>query len=271
MDISELLDTGRDEKIASNIANMSSLFSTATQQRKASLSKKVKVAKVRRRCNRRTRRRAISEDTTTDEKKPPSKASHILEEDHLVEISINEEENYIFQASSNPANKRTSSRKMRICSESTTDKFSSSSHCVGIQEFLLPVTATSSLKANTNQFRGEFSPSKLPSDDPCTFEEDDILGLGTKPFKPDTQKTEKIKLSNTKGKTLTFTVFKEDEFPSKTKQKLLAQLIENVTYDEDQSSDDGIVQDGVKKAKTFLVKNIKSFVQAAISTYSASK
>lgn len=41
-------------------------------------------------------------------------------------------------------------------------------------------------------------------------------------------------------------------------QLLLEKLVTDVTYDEDQSSDNGIVQDGTKKAKIFLIKNIKS-------------
>ena len=50
-----------------------------------------------------------------------------------------------------------------------------------------------------------------------------------------------------------FKVFREDRYMGRSDEVLLNKLISDVTYDEDQSSDESIVQDGAKKAKSFLV------------------
>ena len=70
-----------------------------------------------------------------------------------------------------------------------------------------------------------------------------------------------LNLRSSRGKVVPFKVFKEDAFLNPGDGKLLATLISDVTYDEDQSSDDCIVADGMKKAKSFLLKNMKSMAQ----------
>lgn len=265
MDIAELLLTGREERIANSMANLSSLFSSAISQVKSIRAKKIIHIKQRKHRKQGVVRRNISEDTTASDHKEVRE--YQAEESLKVQEASEEEgENQEFLASSNPANKYESSKTTCLCSASTTDKFSSSSNCLGIQEFLLPATASSSLAQNNNDF---FSPSRFSRlDDPCTFEEDDILGLSARvSLAKKKSPYEQIELANAKGKSMTFSVFKEDQFDHKSSKKLMGRLVGDVTYDEDQSSDDGIVKDGLQKAKTFLIKNIKSFVTAAISTH----
>ena len=72
------------------------------------------------------------------------------------------------------------------------------------------------------------------------------------------QEVEQISLKNRRGRCQTFPIFLEDNMKNPGPQLLLEKLVTDVTYDEDQSSDNGIVQDGTKKAKIFLIKNIKS-------------
>ena len=277
MDISELLDTTREQKIASIATSLSSLFSTATPARetKVSRTEKVKAVKQKKRRPQRVKRRAISKATSTDDQKQEAKKSLKGATRQLVEV-CGEDEDFVFRASSNPDNARCSSKNTRVCSESTADKLSSSSYCQGIQEFLLPATASSSLHRAQRDKLILFSPSRIPAgdDDPCLFDEDDIVGLAAErpasTKQHDRHEQEHITLANNNGAVKTFPIFKEHDFKTKGNLKLMQQLVANVTYDEDQSSDDGIVKDGLKKAKSFLIKNIKSFVQIAISNYSSS-
>ncbi len=103
------------------------------------------------------------------------------------------------------------------------------------------------------------------------FEEDIIeMENGNQEIKAE-ETSETIKLANRRGRCFSFPVFKEDLLPNPGAQELRDRLVGDVTYDEDQSSDNNIVQDGLKKAKAFLIKNVKAIAMQVIRSTTGAK
>ena len=267
MDISELLDTTREAKINESIKQIGSLFSTSIFQIKALQTTKVKLVKSRK------PRKKRNKDQMPEES-PKQSTKHETPPKQTKEETGNFEVKDIFASSSNTGQCPGSEQKIMIRSELAAEVCSSSSVCRGIPDVLMPATATSSHASRDSkpQVRLEcFSPARCESaTDLCTFEEDffaspfNSLKSKKSPIEP-----EMIHLNNSKGKTLSFRVFKEDLFEHKSSLKLMDTLVADVTYDEDQSSDDCIVKDGLNKAKAFLAKNIKGIVRSSVRIQSA--
>lgn len=69
---------------------------------------------------------------------------------------------------------------------------------------------------------------------------------------------ETLTLSNSKGRQDSFGVFVEEEVNHRGDRELWDRLVEEVTFDEDQSSEEYIVQDGLERAFSILQSEIKT-------------
>lgn len=270
MDIAELLDTTREQRIASSLANLSSLFSASIQEFKIVQNQKAKVAKQKRKY---VRKKKTEINPECSEKNSGSKF-HQDTPIHSGKSSRGDNETR-FTASSNPRNKPGGLRnKHKLCSESTAEKFSSTSNHAAIQDILLPTPASSSFNSKREEPRSLSNPMKEVPADPCSFEEDILIGTAGGGGSQSLSKIsttiksleDKITLTNRKGKFISFPIFREDKFRHKSLPEMMEKLVGEVTYDEDQSSDDGIVEDGLTKAKNFLIKNIKTIVRSSIKS-----
>ena len=163
MDILELLNTTRDQKIATHWSNLKSLFSSSVQNYKSSQNRKVSSIKSRKSTIRSSNGKLCNGTPTQT-----SLNNKALLDSSPNEFCLHSQEEFIsrFTSSSNQKEKSgeelVSLPKEYVCSESTGEKFSSSSNCCGIQEFLMPSTASSSYDSRMNNNLEYFSPARCP-------------------------------------------------------------------------------------------------------------
>lgn len=243
MDIRELLSTNREERLATHCKNIRSVFASTSSDKKAALNRKIVASK------------AFGLQQLKIESKNCAAFHNDLEENVSTGVQASpftasaSVKGHDKSPSPKSAVKLPNASLSRIVDESSALYLGATKVSQGL--------GFSSAFEKTRGFDNKHRPTHQKIEAEYFFEDPDD--------KPEMlvshQDLEWLNLKSSRGKVVPFKVFKEDAFLNPGDGKLLATLISDVTYDEDQSSDDCIVADGMKKAKTFLLKNMKSMAQ----------
>lgn len=240
MDIRELLSTNREERLAKHCKNIRSVFASTSSDKKATFNRKIISCK------------AFGVQQLKIESKNCAAFHNDLEENCSTDVQTSpfttstSMKGQDKSPSPKSAMKQTSATLSRIVDESDSLHQSAPKVSQGLG-FSSPFDACRSFDTKMKPAHQKIEAEYFfePADDKA-----EMLCLSPE--------QEWLNLKSSRGKVIPFKVFKEDAFPNPGDGKLLATLISDVTYDEDQSSDDCIVADGMKKAKSFLLKNMKA-------------
>ncbi len=240
MDIRELLSTNREERLATHCKNIRSVFASTSSDKKAAFNRKILASK------------ALGLQQLKIESKNCTACHSDLEENCSTGVQTSpfttstSMKGQDKSPSPRSAVKQANASLTRIVDEAGSLRLSA-------QKTGQPQAFSSGFEQRSLEARQRHPPHhKIEAEYFLDDAADRPEALGPDPAH------EWLRLSSSRGKVVPFKVFKEDAFLNPGDGKLLATLISDVTYDEDQSSDDCIVADGMKKAKSFLLKNMKA-------------